>query len=200
MAIVQTSSAAQTAASAAAVRPKHAKRRWGGWLTVEKLGTIAGYAMMVAMVVIVIQQIYDRIKGARSGTQIDNIVTAVRNFYAGQAGYPGLDNSALRSNNMIAPDLIDPASATGILGVFGPITVAVDPADNNQFTLQLAGINAANCSRLVRERQGGAQFAGIIAVSINGGADITAFPLTPAQSAGCNITTAAGNTVRWTYR
>jgi len=175
--------------------------RWRGYATIENLGNIAFYALLAAAAIVTVQQLLLYANNIKVSNQIDTLQSAVRTLYSGQAGYLGLDNTVLRNNNVVPPDLIDPSSGTGILSAFGAVTINVDPADSSQFQIQLAGVTAAVCSRLVRNRSGGAQYAGLISVSMNGGAAITAFPVTAAQSGtGCSVTTSAGNTIQWTYK
>jgi hypothetical protein len=180
---------------------KFRKNGWRGFIALEKLGAIVGYTILTVAAVLLVQQIITYANYIRASNQVDNMVTAVRTTWSGQAGFTGLDNSALRTNIVVPPDLIDPNSATGIQGVFGPITIAVNATDSSAFDITLAGVSSSVCTRMARNRSGGAQYAGVIAVSMNGGADIVAFPVTPAQSgAGCSVSTSAGNTIRWTYR
>jgi len=177
------------------------RARWLGYATIENLGNIAFYALLAAAAIVTVQQLLLYANNIKVSNQIDTLQSAVRTLYSGQAGYSGLDNTVLRNNNAVPPDLIDPASATGIMSAFGAVTINVDPADSSQFQIQLAGVTAAICSRLVRNRSGGAQFAGLISVSMNGGAAITNFPVSAAQSGtGCSVSTSAGNTIQWTYK
>jgi len=155
----------------------------------EAIAYLGIAAIVVIGAVALLSGAFNSANSNQLAEQVSALQTGIKKLYMGQTGgYTGLSNTVLQ-NSGVLPSTLLPGGGGAITDEWGGAVTIAGTATN--FSLTFAAVPQSVCVNTVTA--GGTWTT----VTINGGAAITAFPITPATaSTQCN--SASANTIVWT--
>lgn len=154
----------------------------------EAIAYLGIAAIVVIGAVALLSGAFNSANSNQLAEQVSALQTGIKKLYMGQnGGYTGLSNTVLQNSGAL-PSTLLPNTAGAITDEWGGAVTITGTATD--FTLQFADVPQSVCINAVTAGGTWTQ------VTINGGAAITTFPITP-TIASKDCTSATPNTITW---
>jgi major structural subunit of bundle-forming pilus len=171
------------------------RNRKRGATMMEVIAYLAIASVIIAGVLVLLSVAFGQSKTATTLTQLNQIQTAVRNLYSGQAGYSGLSTTVIVNSKALQQSMI---SGTTIRHAFnGDVTITpvttTGGGTNSGFTVSFANIPQDACQTMLTKDLG----RGLYEAGASVKAQQPNLPFTlAAATTSCSATY---NTVTWTF-